>query len=455
MASNAASTRSVRRIAGVTALLGDGYEPRVVDIVLDGTRIGSIDPPDPAGVDTDDPSTTVIDGKDLLAFPGMVDCHDHLRVLAPGLSSAEGVTLDEFLKQMWSTQAQMGVAEYRIAALLGCVQRLKTGITTVADHCYTFHTPGLDEASLDGYRTSGVRWSYARGVMTRPYAPVCETWEVAEDRIRELVASKEVPPERLFVAPVSIRQATPDDFRRARGLADELGCGLYTHVAETQDERETWQRECGRSPIHALDALGFLTPHTILVHGVFLDDDEIALIAERGAHVVHCPTNNMKLGKGFTRVPDLLAAGVNVGMGVDMMADMLVEMRVEVGIHAALRHDPNAVTRSQVFRMATAGGAMALGLDSGAGVLAPGMAADIVLLDGRSVLQAPMIDPAHALLYATNAGMVRHVLVDGALVVSDGRSTMVDEEELLQEAEEIATSFLRRIDAPELPWRRT
>ncbi len=385
----------------------------------------------------------------------MVNCHDHLRVLAPGLSSAEGITLDEFLRQMWSTQGEMGVAEYRVAALLGCVQRLKTGITTVADHCYTFHAPGLDEASVAGYRASGVRWAYARGVMTRPYAPVCETWEVAEDRLRELVASGKVASERLFVAPVSIRQATPDDFRRARALADELGCGLYTHVSETEDERETWRRECGSSPIHALDALGFLTPRTVLVHCVLLDDDEISLIAERGAHVVHCPTNNMKLAKGFTRVPDLLAAGVNVGMGVDMMADMLVEMRVEVGIHAALRHDPNAVTRSQVFRMATANGARALGLESEVGVLAPGMAADIVLLDGRSVLQAPMIDPAHALLYATNAGMVRHVLVDGALLVSDGRSTMVDEDDLVQEAEEIATSFLRRIGAPEVPWHRT
>ena len=364
---------------------------------------------------------------------------------------AEGLTLDEFLKVMWSTQARMGPTEYRLGALLGTVQRLKTGITSIADHCYTFHANGLDEASLEGYAGSGIRWVYARGIMTRPYEPVCETWDLAEGRIRELVGSGRVGPDQLFVAPVSIRQATPKEFTRARALADDLGCGLYTHVAETTAERAFWEEAAGGTPIRALDRLGFLTPRTVLVHCVFLDDGEIELLAERGCHVIHCPTNHMKLAKGFTRVPDLLAAGVNVALGVDMMADLLIEMRIEMGMHAAFRLDPNAVSKLEAMRMATSRGARALGL-AGTGILEPGAVADMVLIEGRSILQAPMIDPAYALLYATHPGHVRHVLVGGRLVVRDGRSALVDEDALIEEVTSVVEAYLRRIGADRGTW---
>jgi cytosine/adenosine deaminase-related metal-dependent hydrolase len=384
----------------------------------------------------------------------MVDCHDHLRVLTPGLAIGEGVTLDEFLRVMWSTQREMGPSEYRLGALLGSVQRLKTGITAVADHCYTFHAPGLDEASLDGYEGSGIKWSYARGIMTRPYDPVSETWDQAADRIRALAESGRVPAERLFVAPVSIRQATPEEFRKSRELADELGVAVYTHVSETAAEGELWLRECGATPIRALDALGFLTPTTVLVHCVILDDGEIELLAERGTSVVHCPTNHLKLAKGFARVPDLLTAGVNVALGIDMMADMLIEMRTELGMHAAYRLDPNAVPKVEAMRMATSRGATALRMGEETGVLEPGRAADIVLLEGRSLLQAPLIDPRYALLYSTHPGMVRHVLVDGRFSIRDGVSTMVDEEALLDEVEDAAASYMRRIGFPDGPWWR-
>jgi 5-methylthioadenosine/S-adenosylhomocysteine deaminase len=188
------------------------------------------------------------------------------------------------------------------------------------------------------------------------------------------------------------------------------------------------------------------------VHCVFLEDSEISLLAERGCHVVHCPTNNMKLAKGFTRVPDLLRAGVNVALGVDMMADLFVEMRVEMGMHAAHRQDPNAVPKLEALRMATHRGAQALGYGEVLGVIAPGRRADLVLLEGRSLLQAPMIDPVYALLYATHPGDVRHVLVDGRLVIRSGVSTLVDEAALLAEVEDAVTAYIGRIGVPQGAW---
>ena len=440
---------AVARIANVTAFIGDGFEPRIVDIDIRDGSIAAIHAPDAA---VTDPPGVTIDGSRLLAFPGMVDAHDHLRNLAPGLTLAEGMTLDAWLRLWWAHGAEMGPDEYRVGALLGCVQRLKTGITTVVDHCYTFHAPSLDEASIAGYEASGVRWIYARGIMTRPYEPVCETWEVAASKIRALVDGGVVPPDRLFVAPVSIRQARPDEFRKARDLADDLGVGVYTHVAETASELDLWREETGDTPIRALDALGFLTDRSVLVHCVLLDDGEIEVLARRGAHVVHCPTNHLKLAKGFTRVPDLLAAGVNVAMGVDMMADMLIEMRTEIGMHAAHRLDPAAVSRLDAFRMATRNGGRAVGWGGRIGLLEAGHLADITLLDARSLLQAPLVDPVHALLYATDPGMVRHVLVGGRWVVRDGRSTLVDEDALLAEAEDVARAYLGRIGASTGPW---
>jgi 5-methylthioadenosine/S-adenosylhomocysteine deaminase len=467
----------VRAITNVTAFVGEDFEPRIADLRIAGD--GTIEAIEAApsiqrasGDGAKDESATnesandesamnesardqgafEIDGTGLFAFPGMIDCHDHFRNITPGLSLAQGLRLDEFLQVLWSTGAEMGPTEYRIGALLGSLQRLKTGITTVVDHCYTFHAPGLDEASLEGYEGSGARWLYARGIMTRPYEPVCESWETAEATIRRLVADGLVPPERLFVAPVSIRQATPEDLRRSRALADDLGVGTCTHVAETESELDMWKAEAGDTPIRALDAFGFLTERTLLIHCVLLDDGEIDLLRARGSHVVHCPTNHMKLAKGFTRVPDLLEAGVNVAMGVDMMADMLVEMRAEVGMHAANRLDPGAVTTLDAFRIATTNGARAIGWGDRTGLLEEGKLADLVVLDGRSLLQAPLLDPRYALLYATDPGMVRHVLVEGRLVVRDGRSVLVDEDALLTEAESVTNAYLARIGYAEGTW---
>jgi cytosine/adenosine deaminase-related metal-dependent hydrolase len=447
---------SIRQITNVTAFVGEEFEPVLADLSIEGTTITRID-----ARGRSEPKTTssrgsphTIDGTGLMAFPGMIDCHDHLRDLMPGVSLTEGLKLDDYLKAGWEMQRAMGPTEYRLGALLASVQRLKTGITSVCDHCYPFHADGLDEASIQGYEDAGIRWVYARGIMTRPYEPICEHWETAAGNIRDLADSGRVPRERLFVAPVSIRQTAPEEFRRSRELADELGCGLYTHVSETESEREVWLSECGASPIRALDSLGFLTPRTVLVHCVILEEDEIDLLAARGCHVIHCPTNHMKLAKGFTPVPDLLKAGVNVALGVDKMSDLLIEMRSEIGMHAALRRDPQAIGKLDALQMATVRGARALGLGDRLGTIDVGHVADLVLLDARSILHAPLIDPSFALLYTSHPGMVRYVLLGGELVVDEGRLVTVDEEALVNEVEAIAAHYMARLGLEQAPWFR-
>ena len=468
---------TVDAITNVTALVGRGLEPQRCHIYIRDGLVAAIVPatadttplvaaPPPAE-DLSERSAVTIDGTEMIAVPGMADVHDHLRVLAPGLPVAEGLPLDEFLKVQWAVQARMGPPEYEVAGLLGALQRLKCGVTTVVDHAYTFHEPDLDEACVHAYESSGIRWAYARGVMTRPYAPVCETFEQAADNIRAVLANTAATPDRLFVAPVSIRQATFEDFERSAALADELGVGTYTHASETPAERQTWLQEANTTPIKALDRAGFLSERAVLAHCVILDDDEIELLAARGAHVAHCPSNNMKLAKGVTRVPDLLAAGVNVALGVDMMTDVFSEMRAEIHMQSLRSGDPAVLSPRDVLEMATWRGAAAAfpgaaapadthspaaaGRRVALGELSPGCAADIVLLPARSLLQAPLLDPLHAVVHQSHGPMVRHVLVDGRLVVADGASTLVDEAELVVEAERACNFWLDQLDLPAGP----
>lgn len=439
---------SIDYVRGGTVFVGDDLSPRLADLRLSDGAIAEIAAPDELDVPD---GAHVLDAEDAFILPGFIDCHDHLWNLTPGLSVGEGLSLDDFLEVLWDLGREMGPNEYRLGAVLGTVQRLRAGITTVVDHAYTFHEPKIDEAVLEGLGTAGIRGVYARGIMTRPYEPVSETWEQAERRIRQVLQAGLVDLERFFVAPVSIRQSSPQDYRRAVELADDLDVGLYTHVAETASEIDAWRNEYGTTPIHALEDLGFLTPRTVLIHCVELDPDEIELLASRGTHVVHCPTNHMKLAKGFTPVPELLAGGVNVALGVDMMADMLVEIRSEMGMHAAHRQTPDVVSRVDVLRMATRNGARALGWED-VGTIEEGNRADLVVIDGRNLDHGPVIDPVHNIIYTANSGMVRDVLVDGRAVVRDGQCTTVDEEALHAEVEALVSEYLERIGPDENLW---
>ncbi len=471
---------SVQAITNVTALVGRALEPlrchmyirdgmiaAVVPASSDTTPLAAAPPPDGDLLEQSVPVT--IDGKDMIAVPGMVDVSGRLRVLAPGLPVAEGLPLDEALEVQWAAQAHMGPEEYEVAALLGALQRLRCGVTSVVDHAYPFHEPDLDEACVNAYESSGIRWAYARGIMTRPYEPVCETFEQAADNIRALLANTPATPDRLFVAPVGIREAALDVFARSAALADELGTGTYTSVSETVAERQAWRQEARTAPIVALDRAGFLSERAVLARCAALDADEIGLLAERGAHIAHCPSTSVGLAEGVARVPDLLAAGVNVGLGAGVTTDLFSAMRAALHAQSLSSGDPAALSSRDVLEMATWRGAAAAFPEAAApadtatratagrrvavGELSPGCAADIVLVPARSLLQAPLLDPLHAVVHQTHGPMVRHVLVDGRLVVADGASTLVDEQELVVEAERACDYWLGRLDLPAGPGR--
>ncbi len=417
-------------------------ERRVLDadVYVDGARVVAV-----GGAQRRTRRT--LDASGMIVIPGLIDLHDHLRDLTPGVRVGEGLKIDAFLRAHWRLNEHMGPDEYRVGALVGTAKLLRSGVTSVVDHIYPFHRPGLAEAAIAGYEATGIRWFMARGIMTRPYRPICEPAADAFRAIERLIDV--VPPGRLFVAPVSSRQAPPSVFARARRFADRHGLGLYTHVAETEAEVRTTRDRHGARPVQLLHRLGFAGPDTILVHCVYLSGREIAQLARSGTHVVHCPTNHMRLAKGVTEVPRLLEAGINVGLGVDTMDDLFAEMRQEVLLQSLGTMDPGAVTPATALEMATRGGADALGLGDDLGSIEPGKLADIVCVDVATPHLQPVLDPVWTIVNRAHGDDVAHVVVDGRIVVRNGKLSSVDERDLTNEVGEVAAAYLRRagIDA--------
>jgi cytosine/adenosine deaminase-related metal-dependent hydrolase len=429
------------RVSGGTVLDLRAETCSIADVYVDAGRIVSVGGPER-------PARRTLDANGMAVMPAMHDLHDHLRDMTPGTSAGEGLALDQILRFYWRLMELAGPTEYEVMAAFNSARLVKSGITSVVDHVYPFHRPGLTEATVRGYERSGVRWFLARGLMTKGHEPICESIEAALGDMRRALDNG-VPAERLLPAPVSFRQAIPSDYRAARAFADECGLRLYTHVAETAAELDMTMGEFGKRPVELLHDLGFTGNDVTLVHCVLLSDDEIAMLAETGTHVVHCPTNHMKLAKGYTRVPDLLAAGVNVCLGIDQMVDLIREARQEVLLQSVRYSDPGAVTPGCALRMATENGAKALGLED-VGVIEPGAVADLVCIDLNRLHIQPVLDPIWSVVHRGQGTDVAHVVIDGTVAVEDHTLVSVDEEALTEEALSVIDHYLALADLPPL-----
>jgi cytosine/adenosine deaminase-related metal-dependent hydrolase len=414
-----------RLLRGSVAVTGD----RITAIVTPGEK-------SPAARRT-------IDASRHLVIPGLIDAHDHLRNLTPGVRVAAGLKLDEYLRALWKLQQHMTPEDFRLSALLAGVKLLRSGCTTVIDHAYPYHRPGIDAALLDAYRASGIRWYYARGIMTRPFKPLSEPRRAALGRIERLL-DEGVPPERLMIAPVSFRQATPGDFRAARRLADRRGLRLYTHIAETREEVAQSLAQFGYRPVDHLHHLGWTGPDVTLVHCVLLSAREVGLLAKSGTSVVHCPSNHMTLAKGVTEVPRLLARGVPVCLGLDGMDSLLLEIRLEVLMQSLANLNPAALRADTALQMATLNGARACGAQKDLGSIEIGKKADLVTVSIGRIHTTPTLNPVHALVHMAHADDVDTVLVDGRVMVERGRVLTIDEDALTIEVQKAARRYLER-----------
>jgi cytosine/adenosine deaminase-related metal-dependent hydrolase len=371
----------------------------------------------------------VLDVAGDIVTAGLVNTHHHLyQWLTRG--RAVGCDLFGWLTELYPVWARIDAEDVHAAALVGLGELALTGCTTAADHHYL--VPGGDEGVFDALaeaaRTVGIRLHLARGSMDLGESQGgLPPDHVVEDRDAILastaaVANRWHDGERIVVtvAPCSPFSVSPELMTESAELARRLGLRLHTHLAETVEEQYDCLERFGCRPVELMEELGWIADDVWVAHAVHLDDREVARLGAAGTGVAHCPSSNARLGTGLCRVPDLLAAGVTVGLGVDGVASnevggLFPELRqaLYTGRQQARRAD--ALMPLDVLRLATEGGAACLGRDD-LGRLEPGLRADLVVWPGDDLADVP--GPIDGLVLGPDR-RARLVLVDGEPVVRD------------------------------------
>ena len=325
-----------------------------------------------------------------------------------------------------------------LGATFAFVEMLKQGVTTCVDFFY-LQDDGNDnaEAVIAAARQVGIRLVLARTMYDWEGAPkrYRETPADAARRVRELiVAHRHDETVTIQPAPHSPHGASPAMIRAGWEVAEAENTVFHIHVAEGQYEGERTLREHGATPIRYLDRLGVLGPRMIGVHCVWLDDEEIALMGARGAGLAYCPGSNMFLGDGITRIPEMLKAGVRIGLGTDggctnNRVSVFDEMRTCSLLQRVRLLDGTALSADTAFALGTREAARMLQLE--AGVVAAGQLADLVAIDLDHLSLQPRNDLLKSVVYAMSPQAVTDVWVHGRRVVEQGRLATISEADVV------------------------
>ncbi len=396
----------------------------------------------------------VIDGTNMAVIPGMINGHTHLfQTFFRGLGDDKSL-LDWLRDYIWPTASEMTAAEVGLAATVGLIENLRTGATSVIDHQYIHADPATDDAVCAAADRLGVRFLLARGWADRNYEPrLSETAAQIVERTDAVAArwhGYDRGRLRVETAPLIPWGCSDEAMRATAGASAAFGAGLHVHCAETAVEVEMSQTERGMRHVPWLDSVGALGPATQLAHSVWLDDDELDLIAERGATVVHCPVSNMYLASGVPRIPEMIRRGIVValasdGPGSNNRQDMFEAMKTAVLLQKVHHLDPVILQPEDALRMATRGGAAAFGQVSDIGQIAEGRKADLVVVDLDSPFIAPVHRVASALVFNASPRDVHTVVVDGRVVIRERQLLVADERAVLAEARQVCADLFARV----------
>ncbi len=385
------------------------------------------------------PAEQVIDARDGLVMPGLVNTHAHLPMsLFRGL--ADDLPLAEWLSEhiFPAETRHIDPAAVRSGTRLSCLEMLLSGTTTCCDGYF------FEDAVAEAVRETGMRAVLAHGIIDFPAPGVPDPSEniaaASQYVSRWQNASELIRPSIFCHSPYTCSAAT---LTRAKSAAREAGVLFQIHVAETRQEYAQSLSEQGVSPVKYLDRLGVLDEKTLLSHAVWVDTEDIAILASRGCAIAHNPESNMKLASGVAPVPEFIRAGIPVGLGTDGCAsnnnlDLFSEMDTAAKLHKGFSGDPRVMDARQVLRMATTEGARALGLDKRIGSIETGKEGDIIVIQTRQPHLTPMYHPESHLVYAVRGADVRDVLVKGRTRVKDREIIGMDTEAILSEARSLA-----------------
>lgn len=432
--------------------------PEDLDIVIDGDKIAAVGEnldPEHIGVEK------ILSGKDKLIIPGLVNAHIHSH------DRFDKGRFDNLPLEVWMMlynpplgRRNWSPRECYLRTMLNCIEELKSGTTTVIDdvHHGLPLTPENIEAVFQAYKDVGLRALVSIAHGDKPYyrtIPYLE--ELLPDHLKTASGQNCVPDiDRIlelwhsfakkwqgrvqFILSPSAPQRCTDGFlQKTWLLAKEIGQPVVVHVLESRIQAVTGPLFYGKSIIEHMKSLGILTPWTTLVHMVWLTDHEIALVADAGSSIAHNPVCNLKLGSGIARIREMLDAGVNVGLGTDNnnandTANMFETVKMAALLHKVKHHDyEHWVGAKEALWMATRGGARCGLLHNQIGELAVGKKADMVLLDLGKLSFFPRNNLLHQLVFSEQGESVDTVIVDGKIILNEGRITTIDEQALLNE----------------------
>ena len=364
-------------------------------------------------------------------IPGLVNAHTHSAMtLMRGI--ADDVPLQPWLTQhIWPREGRHVSPEFvHDGTLLACAEMLRSGITACND---MYFYPG-DAARA--YEEAGMRALIGMPVLDFPTAYAADAEAYLARGLEARDAWKRVPHLAFSLAPHAPYTVGDATFARIVTYARQLDLSIQTHLAETRGEVDDARAATGGTTLARLDALGATGPGFIAIHGVHLDEGDIATLVRHRCHVVHCPASNMKLASGIAPVARLVEAGVNVALGTDGAAsnnrlDLMSEMRLASLLAKVSTGDAAVLPSATVLAMATINGARALGFEDVTGSLSPGKDADIVAVDLGRVTTQPVFDPVSHLVNVAERADVTDVWARGRRMVSSGSLVALDEAAIL------------------------
>ena len=405
-------------------------------VAIDGDRIVGVGTPDEIGRAFS--SKHVLDSTGKVVLPGLVNTHCHApMVLYRGL--ADDLALMEWLeKYLFPAEAKTVSAEMvRVGTRLAALEMIQSGTTTFTDMYY------FEEEIGNATKAAGLRAVLGQTIIRFPVADA-KTPEDELSRTEAFIKTfKGDPLITPAVAPHSAYTLDKRTLLASRDLALKHDVPLLIHLAETEDEVRIIKEQAGLTPTGYLESIGFWTPRTLAAHGVWVTDEDIAVLKRRGVGVSHNPESNMKLASGTAPVPKYLAAGVALGLGTDGAAsnndlDMFEAMRQAAFLHKLQSRDPRVVPAATALEMATLGGARALGMEREIGSLETGKRADLIVVGMRRARQTPRYDALSHLVYATHGDDVETTIVNGQVLMHQRQVRTLDEAAVLREAEAFA-----------------
>jgi 5-methylthioadenosine/S-adenosylhomocysteine deaminase len=434
-----------------TVVTMDGAR-RVIEnggVAIKGGRIVAV--ADTGEIDRKYAAREVINAGGKVVIPGLINGHTHVPMtLFRGI--ADDLDLREWLtKYIFPAEAKNVTEDFvRVGARLGLAEMIRSGTTTYCDMYY------FEDAVADETSKAGMRGVLGETVIDFPVADN-KTFEAgltySEAFIKKWRGNALIVP---AIAPHAPYTVSEEHLKAARALSDRLSAPVVTHISETKREVDDSIKAKGASPVDYLNRIGFLNDRVIAAHMVWPSEEELELLKKLGVGIVHNPQSNMKLASGTAPVPEMLKMNLPVGLGTDGAAsnndlNLWEEMDTAAKLHKLISNDPKVVSAEQAFEMATIRGARALHLEKEIGSIEKGKRADLVIVDLDALNQTPFYNIYSDLVYATKAGDVRTVIIEGRVVMRDRRLLTLNEETIKADARRYREKIVQSVGVKTLP----